>query len=128
VAESEGEPVAALVVSAESRDGLTHAKLLDAVPMVDPDPHALERLAFAALADHRSAAVVTVAEETLPGSVAERPGVLRNDGLPLSLVTSTNPVQARPFTLEAGTWSVGGLRLGDRDDRELSPVVQDTSL
>lgn len=128
VAESGGSPVAALVVSAESRDGVTHAKLLDALPLVDPDPLALEGLAFAAISEHRSADAVTVAEDTLPRTVAERLGFLRNDGLPLSLVTASNPVHVRPFSLDAGTWSVGGRRLGDRDDWELSLVVQDTSL
>ena len=128
VAESEGHPVAALVTCTESKDGVTYTKLLDSVPMVDADPFALERLVFTALSEHRSADVIAVAEDTLPRSVRATTGFLRNDGLPLSLVTSSNSVLARPFSLGRGNWSVGDRRFEERRNWELSLLDQDTSV
>lgn len=128
VAESGGRPVAALVVSTERRDGTTYAKLLDALPLVDPDPVAVERLALAAVAAHRSVDLVSVAEDTLPAAVTERLGFLRDDALPLSLATSPDAVLVRPFAEGDDAWSVGGRRLTDREDWELSLLVQDTCI
>lgn len=128
VAASGGEPTAALVVGTEATAGVTYTKLLDALPPVDPDVLALERLVTAAVADHRSSDAVVVAGDTLPRSVRRRLGFLRNDDLPLSLVTSPNDVVARPFSLGGRSWSVGGRRLADREHWELPLVVQDTSL
>lgn len=128
VAESDGDPLAALVACTETRDGITYAKLLDSLPLVDADPVALERLVTAALSEHRSADAVTVAEDTLPPSVCARTGFLRNDELPLSLFTSPNPVLVRPFELGRDSWSVGGRRLERRDDWTLALVDQDTSV
>lgn len=128
VAESEGDSVAALITCTESKDGVTYTKLLDSVPMVDPDPFALERLVFTALSEHRSADAIAVAEDTLPRAVRATTGFLRNDGLPLSVVTSSNPVLARPFSLGRGSWSVGERRFEDLHDWELSLLDQDTSV
>ena len=128
VAESDAEPLAALVVCTDTKDDVTYAKLLDSLPLVDPDPVALERLVFAALSEHRSADAVTVAEDTLPRSVSARTGFLRNDEPPLSLVTSPDPVLARPFALGRGSWSIGGRRFERRDDWTLALVDQDTSV
>ena len=127
VAESRGRPVAALVVCTERREGTTYAKLLDALPLADPDPVAMERLALAAVTDHRSADLVAVAGDTLPAAVTERLGFLRDDALPLSLVTSPDPVVVRPFGTD-DDWSVGGRRLTDRENWELSLIVQDTCI
>ena len=128
VAESAGRPVAALVACTETRDGTTYAKLLDALPLVDPDPVALERLAFAAVTEHRSADLITVAADTLPRSVAARLGFRRDDRLPFALVSSPDAVLVRPFSLGRETWTVGDRRLADRDDWELSLITQDTCL
>lgn len=128
VAESGGRPVAALVVCTERRDGTTYAKLLDVLPLVDPDPVAVERLALAAVSDHRSADLVSVAGDTLPTAVTERLGFLRDDALPLSLVTSPDPVLVRPFAEDDDAWSVDGRQLTDRENWELSLIVQDTGI
>lgn len=128
VAESDGDPLAALVACTETKDGITYTKLLDSLPLVDAHLIALERLVFAALSEHRSADAITVAEDTLPRSVSARTGFLRNDELPLSLLTSPNPVLARPFSLGRDSWSVGGRRFERRDDWTLALVDQDTTV
>lgn len=128
VASSGGDPVAALVVATQSTGGVAYTKVLDAVPVADPEPAALERLLAATVADHRSADAIVVAEDTIPRRVTARLGFLADDGVPLSALTEPSTVVARPFSLGGRTWSIGDRLLADRDDWELSLVGQDTSV
>lgn len=127
VAEEGGEPVAALVVCLDASGTFTTAKVLDALPPAGADPAALERLLWAVVSDHRWSDTVVVAADSLPSSVRSRLGFLRNDDLPLSLLTTANPVVARPFSLGGRSWTLGGRSLADRSVWRLSLVEQDTS-
>lgn len=128
VAETDGGAVAALVVATQTSDGLTMTKVLDAVPLVDPDVDAIERLLAAVVSEHRSVDAVAVAEDTFPPSVLRRLGFLRDDRWPLSLVSSPTSVVARPFSLGGRNWTVGGRRLSERPAWTLSFAEQDTSV
>jgi GNAT superfamily N-acetyltransferase len=127
VAETAGEPVAALLVCTEPSNGATVTRVVDALPPVSADPDALERLLRRAVSEHRDADAVAMAEDTLPASVASRVGFLRNDRVPLSALTSPTAVVARPFSLGGRTWSPGGRRLVNRSDWRLSLLEQDSS-
>jgi GNAT superfamily N-acetyltransferase len=127
VAESAGGPVAALLVCTEPSNGATMTRVVDALPPVDADHDALERLLRRAVTEHRDADAVTMAADTLPASVATRFGFLRNDRVPLTLLTSPDVVVARPFSLGGRGWSPGDRRLVDRSDWRLSFLEQDSS-
>ncbi|WP_224335839.1 GNAT family N-acetyltransferase [Haloprofundus halobius] len=130
-AKRDGEIVASIVACTQATRGITTTKILDALPMVDPEAEseAFDRLLRVAIADHDYADAVAVAEDTVPPKVLSRLNFLRNDSFPMSIRGSPTPVVARPLVPEdEAQWTVGGRHLADRNDWRLSFAEQDTSV
>ena len=120
----DGDPVAAIVVGRRTENGLTTAKLVDGVPRAGVPPDRFEVLLDAALERSREVDLV-VARSTLfsPASLLRR-GFVPDDRPPLSLVTETTTLVARPLTDEG--WRATGPALDEPSNWATTYVERDT--
>lgn len=126
VAERGGEPTAALVVGRDDRCGVPTARVLDAPAVGAPADRREARgaLLAAMLDDHGDVALVAV-RGGLPPALLRRHGFLPDTSLPLSPVTSTSTMVARP--LGDADWTVDGRDLRDPDSWRLTFAELDSA-
>lgn len=126
VADRGGEPTAALVVARYGGAGATTVRILDALAVDEPDAEddAYAALLGSIIEDHSDATLVAV-RGGLPDAVLRRFGFLSDTSLPLSPVSSTTTMVARPIG-DAG-WVLDGRDLRDPDSWRLTFAELDSA-
>lgn len=94
VARKNGHPVAALLT--RTKNGQT-VNVMEALPMVSPPTEAVATLLRAVVSDNADAAVVSVADQTLPDELLSRFGFVSYDNPVLSRVCTPTYMATRPL-------------------------------
>ena len=126
VADRGGEPTAALVVARNEGSGGTIVRILDALAVGESDAEndAYAALLSSVLEDHRDAALVAV-RGGLPDGVLRQFGFLPDTSLPLSPVSSTTTMVARP--IGDADWVLDGRDLRDPESWRLTFAELDSA-
>ena len=126
VAAHGGDPAAALVVGRDDRGGTPTARVIDAPAAGDPaDRRAARGALLAAVLDGHDDAALVAVRGGLPAGLLRRHGFLPDTSPPLSPVTSTSTMVARPIG-DAG-WTVDGDDLRDPDSWRLTFAELDSA-
>lgn len=124
VASRDGSPVAAVVASTTTHQGVTTTRIMDALPMDHDRVEAeLESLLRTVLGDH--AHVVSALPETLPASLLAQYGFVRQDRFPLSRLTRPIHHGVRPLAGQDDDVAID--RLQDGSNWRLTYVEHDTN-
>ena len=120
----EGDPVAAIVVGRRTENGVTTAKFVDGAPRAGVSPDRFEVLLDAALERSRDADLVVARPTLFSTASLLRRGFVPDDRPPLSLVTETTTLVARPLT-DRG-WTTTGRSLDEPSNWATTQIERDT--
>lgn len=122
VARRNGRPVAAFVT--RTRDGET-VRLLDALPLALDRGNAFRALLAAWVDDDEDAAVLSVAESTLPRDLLISSGFVSDDAPVASRVCTQTNLAARPLAPDGGESPIPRSVLADEDSWQITFAEQD---
>lgn len=124
IADSETDPVAAIVTGTSVGSGLTTTKLTDVVPLQNQPNHALVSLIGQILSDHSETDLFVAPPQGFPESILRSFGFHTDDTPPLSFVASQTTHVVRPLS---NGWKQNGQDLTDQKNWLMTHVEEDTS-